>query len=184
MLTHGVGPVRKYSIGAAFSTSTIPRRCLPARANRCYGRSPPSAKATFPTSSIPVAPCATTTRSSCLTRSPTPTPILRRSVFRPYCGGCGIDRSARSRICRRASFTHGLQGSHDLRNNLTFLQVFNAGKGTYYRMWGTLASSGGPGTVVVADKGWARGFDTPRVRNQDDDGVRQSAPGSGFWSSA
>ena len=53
LLTHGVGPVRKYSIGAVLLDKTIPQRCSPARASRWSVLSPQSAKATCPTSSTP-----------------------------------------------------------------------------------------------------------------------------------
>ena len=47
---------------------------------------PPNAKVMCPTSSIPAAPCVTATRSSCLMRCPTPSPISRRSRPEPCCG--------------------------------------------------------------------------------------------------
>ena len=53
LLTHGVGPVRKYSIGAALLDKNDPSRVLARSASRCCIPSRPSAKATFPTWSIP-----------------------------------------------------------------------------------------------------------------------------------
>ena len=53
LLTHGVGPVRKYSIGPAPLDKNDPSRCWRARASRCCILKRPSAKATSPTSSTP-----------------------------------------------------------------------------------------------------------------------------------
>jgi hypothetical protein len=61
------------------STRTILPECWRVRWNRCCIRSLPSAKATFPTWSIPAGRCGTMIRSFCLTRYPTPTPTSRPS---------------------------------------------------------------------------------------------------------
>jgi hypothetical protein len=79
LLTHGVGPVRKYSIGAVLLDKEDPSRFLRARASRWSGLNRRSARDTSRTSSTHAAPCATTTRSSCRTRSPTRSPNLPRS---------------------------------------------------------------------------------------------------------
>ena len=78
LLTHGVGPVRKYSIGAVLLDKKDPSKVLRARASRLFVLNPPSAKVTCPTWSIPAARCVTATRLSCLMRSPTPSPISPR----------------------------------------------------------------------------------------------------------
>ena len=83
LLTHGVGPVRKYSIGAALLDKNDPSKVLAARANRCCGRNRPSGKDTFPTSSIPAEPCGIMTRSFCLMRCRILSRISRPSRFRP-----------------------------------------------------------------------------------------------------
>ena len=51
LLTHGVGPVRKYSSGAALLDRNTPPRCLRVHASRCCGLNHPSAKDTSLTSS-------------------------------------------------------------------------------------------------------------------------------------
>ena len=84
LLTHGVGPVRKYSIGAVLLDKHDPSKVLARSASRWCGLSHPSAKDTSPTSSIPVAPCGTTARSSCRMRSPTRSRISRQSRS-PHC---------------------------------------------------------------------------------------------------
>jgi Predicted glycosylase len=53
LLTHGVGPVRKYSIGAVLLDKRDPPGFWRVRASRCCGPSHPSAKDTFPTWSTP-----------------------------------------------------------------------------------------------------------------------------------
>jgi len=70
LLTHGVGPVRKYSIGAVLLDKKILQRFWRDRASLLCVPSPPSAKAMCPTLFTHAAPCATATRSSCPTRYP------------------------------------------------------------------------------------------------------------------
>ena len=84
LLTHGVGPVRKYSIGAVAARQERSfQGSRHARGSRWCGPTRRSAKAMFRTSSTPAARCATATRSSCPTRSPTPSPISRPSRSPP-----------------------------------------------------------------------------------------------------
>jgi len=64
LLTHGVGPVRKYSIGAALLDKTDPSKVLARPASRWSDPSRGAARAMYRTSSTPVVQCATMT-SSC-----------------------------------------------------------------------------------------------------------------------
>ena len=79
LLTHGVGPVRKYSIGAVLLDKADPSKVLARSREPLVRPDIPSAKDMSPTSSTHVAPCDITTRSSCHMRSPTPSPISRQS---------------------------------------------------------------------------------------------------------
>ena len=65
LLIHGVGPVRKYSIGAVLLDKNDPSKVL-ARSTRTAGsaRTHANARVTCPTSSIHAARCAIATRSS------------------------------------------------------------------------------------------------------------------------
>ena len=65
------------------STRTIPPGCWRVRLNRCCIPSRLSAKATFPTWSIPAGRCGTTTRSFCPMPFLTPIPTLRPSRLQP-----------------------------------------------------------------------------------------------------
>ena len=66
LLTHGVGPVRKYSIGAVLLDKKDPSRFSHDRASRLSAPSLPSAKVMYLMSSILAAPCVTRTISSSL----------------------------------------------------------------------------------------------------------------------
>ena len=79
LLTHGVGPVRKYSIGAALLDKNDPSKVLARSVEPLLHPSRPSAKDMFPTWSIPAARCGIMIRSFCPTRYRTPFPILRPS---------------------------------------------------------------------------------------------------------
>ena len=83
LLTHGVGPVRKYSIGAALLDKNDPAKVLARSVEPCCVRSRRSAKAMSPTWSIPAGRCGTMIRSFCPTPYPIPTPTLRRSRLQP-----------------------------------------------------------------------------------------------------
>ena len=79
LLTHGVGPVRKYSIGAVLLDKDDPSKVI-ARSREPLIRPEPTERgAMCPTWSIPAAQCVTAIRSSCLMRCPIPSPILRQS---------------------------------------------------------------------------------------------------------
>ena len=82
LLTHGVGPVRKYSIGAVLLDKDDPSKSSRVRASRWFGLSRPSARAMCPMSSTRVALCDMATRLSCPMRSRTRSQILPRSRSR------------------------------------------------------------------------------------------------------
>jgi beta-1,4-mannooligosaccharide phosphorylase len=82
LLTHGVGPVRKYSIGAVLLDKGDPPRFSHGHVSRWFGQIHPSAKGTSPTSSTHVEPYGTMTRSSCPMRSLIPSPISQQSRLR------------------------------------------------------------------------------------------------------
>ena len=71
LLTHGVGPMRQYWIGALCSISRTRRASSASCASRCLCPTPTSATATYRTSSIPAARCSTTITRSFRTPSPT-----------------------------------------------------------------------------------------------------------------
>ena len=77
LLIHGVGPVRKYSIGAVFSTRRIPQRSSHARRNR-YVPEPTEREGYVPNVVYTCGAMRLRTGSFCLTRSPTLSPTLRR----------------------------------------------------------------------------------------------------------
>ena len=77
LLTHGVGPVRKYSIGAVLLDKKDPSKNSGALARAACSSRTHRTRRTCPTSYIPAARCVIATRSSCLTRFPTPSPISR-----------------------------------------------------------------------------------------------------------
>lgn len=76
-LTHGVGPVRKYSISSSVWTRPIPPGFWAAPANRSFVLIPASAKATCPAWSTRAGQYATARGSFCRMRSLTLSPILR-----------------------------------------------------------------------------------------------------------
>ena len=71
LLTHGVGPVRRYSIGAVLLDKQDPSKVLARSREPLVRPEPPSAKAMSRTSSTHAAPCGTTIRSFCPMRYPT-----------------------------------------------------------------------------------------------------------------
>ncbi len=83
LLTHGVGPVRKYSIGAALLDKNDPSRVL-ARASEPLLHPEPSEREGYvPNVVYTCGAIGTTTRSFCHTPCPTPSPTLRPSRLQP-----------------------------------------------------------------------------------------------------
>ena len=87
LFTHGVGPVRKYAIGAVLldKNGSVQGTRPFARAIGA-ARTPPSARATYRTWSTPAAPCVTAIGLFCLTPFPIPSRTSQPSRPEPCCG--------------------------------------------------------------------------------------------------
>ncbi len=145
LLTHGVGPVRKYSIGAALLDKDDPSKVLARSLEPLLQPEPPSAKATFPTWSTPAGRCAIAIRSFCLT----PFRHLLQLCDHQDCSPAAGD-VLNSEIARYG-LVHSKEGPM-ARETSYFVQTFNAGRGGNLKADAPIACKTENGALRTAER--------------------------------